>query len=88
VRRINERSDKKGNAEVDNISFMLIMQKKWKCSSLIECGEVTYEIQVFGAEDVSLIIERCRIRGDVDFRSRVKDESLVHRALLRCDGSK
>lgn len=57
-----------------------------KCHLLVQQGKVPDQVNVIGTDDVRLVVERGRICCDVDFTRRVKQEGLVHRALLRVMG--
>lgn len=46
--------------------------------ALVEECEITDEVNVIGANDVGLIIERRRVGRDVYFTRRIEQESLLH----------
>ena len=57
-----------------------------KVDALVQLGKVADEVEVVGTDDVSLVVERRRVGGDVDLGRRLEQERLVDRALL-CEGS-
>lgn len=50
--------------------------------ALVQLGKVADEVEVVGADDVDLVVERRRVCRDVDLARRLEQEGLVDRALL------